>query len=116
MDKAMLEALKKRKMNGAPDLTIMIGAGDKDPKNNMDPSSDLAPPENGDDDAKDAQLLDLLKDEQAEGGMDNSSPTDQAIHSLMANMSEQDKMDLMNQKPRSLMERAKQAQLMNKKA
>lgn len=116
MDKAMMSALKKRKMGGAPDLTIMIGAGDKDPKANMDPSSDLAPAEAGDDAMKDEQLMALLKGEKMEGGMDDSSSADQAIHSLISQISDEDKMDLMNRKPRSLMERAKQAQLMNKKA
>ena len=113
MDKAMLEALKKRKMNGAPALTITLGMPEEE---KMDSHSDLAPEVEKEDAEADMKLASLLKEEKAQGGMDNDTPEDQEVHSLIKDISEQDKMDLMNRKPRSLMERARQAQLMNKKA
>ena len=58
MDKAMLEALKKRKMNGAPALTITLGMPEEE---KMDSHSDLAPEVEKDDAEADMKLASLLK-------------------------------------------------------
>jgi len=94
-DKAILEALKKRKMDQAPNITIMLGGEmemEKGPSEKM--TDDLAP-------SSDMKMADK------EG-------EDLEKFSLLSGLSDQDKEALMNSEPKSFMDKVKKAQLMRK--
>lgn len=109
MDKAILEAIKKKKMGGAPDLTVVIASPDKSEE--ADSDSDEAPSSGG---LKKHLSIEELLNGPKDASMNGDSAKDEILASLLKDVSNHDKDALMNDEPSSLMDRVKKAQMMRK--